>query len=199
MPFPKSLVVALALLGFVPFAAADTDAPAPKETATPATPARPAPRPQKRLSDPYARLPEVKIVPGAAPAAPVAAPENKNLFVLPKMTVNGNKGKVPTLPRIFVQPPVRNVPEPYMPEYETPEARAARLAQKHIPPLQQKLNGKHASESKALAAEAREQSAKQLNSIADLIELSAALGLDDPAEQKRLRAEYQNALLDRPR
>ena len=148
----------------------------------------------------------MKIVPGTVPAgAPVAAPDNKGVLVLPKMTVNGQKEKPLSLPRIFVQPPARKVDEPADPNWETPEGRAARLVQKHITSFDKTLNGHSLPligttiEAKAKAAEAREASAKQLNSIADLLELSAALGLDDPAEQKRLRAEYQNALLDRPR
>jgi hypothetical protein len=205
MSFPRFLASALALFGFLTFAAADTESPSAKDSpATGEKPARVTPRPLKRLSDPYARLPEVRIVPGALPA-PAAAPENKGLFILPKMIVNGEKGKAPGLPRIFVQPPARKGEEPADPNWETPEGRAARLVRKHITSLDKTLNG-HALpligttiEAKAKQAEAREAAATQLNSIADLLELSAQLGLDDPAAQKKLRAEYQNALLDRPR
>ncbi len=200
MPSPKSIVAALALFGFASSAAADTDPPpAPvKEAAPPEKSARPTPRQIKRLINPYARLPEVKLVPGAAPAAATTAPENKNLFVLPKMTVNGEKEEPPALPHLFVPPPVKNVEEPADPNWESPAGRSARLVQKHIGTFEQKINGRAAA-GKAAAAEKREHAAKELNTIADLLELSAQLGLDDPEEQKKLRAEYMNALLDRPR
>lgn len=211
MPSPRFPVAVLALLGFAVLATAGTEidqaiksglpafdpkARAEDPTKTPSIPT--TPRPLKRLSDPYARLPAVKIVPSAVPAAPAAVAESKNVFVLPKMTVNGEKEKRPALPHLFVQPPVKKVEEPADPNWETPAARSARLVKKHIGSFEQAINGRAAA-GKAAAAEAREHAAKQLNSIADLLELSAQLGLDDPEEQKKLRAEYQNALLDRPR
>jgi hypothetical protein len=90
------------------------------------------------------------------------------------------------------------VEEPVDPNWETPAGRSARLVKKHIGSFEKAINGRAAA-GKAAAAEAREHAAKELNGIADLLELSAQLGLDDPEEQKKLRAEYMNALLDRPR
>ena len=169
----------------------------PKETPAPVNP-----HPLKRLSDPYARLPEVKIVPGAPVTAPTVTSANKGTLVLPKMTVNGQKEKAPPLPRIFVQPPARNLPAQ---PFESPAARNARLVQKHINPFDQLLNGHPlpliggSLLAKAEAAEAREVSATQLNNIADLLELSLLAGTETPEEQKKLRAEYLNLMADRPR
>lgn len=171
----------------------------------PAEPAPPVtPRPLKRLSDPYARLPEVKIVPGAAPA-PVAAPVNKDTIVLPKMTITGQQEKLPALPRIFVQPPARNVKEPADPNMETPAARNARLVAKHISGFHHALNSHpipligETLEAKARKAEAIEVSARQLNTVADLLELSLLTGTETPEEQKKLRAEYWKVFYERPR
>ncbi len=216
MPSPKpavsAAVAALAFLGFAASALASPESDRALKDSLPAydskaqsadpaqqTPAKATPRPIKRVSDPALRLPEVKIVPGAAPAAPAATPENKEVLVLPKMTVNSARDKTISLPRLFVAPPLKKVEEPLDPNYETPAGRSARLVKKHVSPLFESLNGNKASAAKAAEAEAREQSAKQLNSIADLLELSAALGLDEPAEQKKLKAEYDNLMADRPR
>ncbi len=218
MPSPKSAVAALALLGLASTAAAGTEVDQAVRNGLPAydpkahtegtakeTPAPVAPRPLKRLSDPSARLPEVKIVPGAVPAAPVATPENKGVLVLPQMTVTGAREKVRRLPLIFVQPPARNVPEPDLPDWETPAARTARLVKKHLSSFDQALNG-HALpligesvEARALKAEAIEASARQLNNVADLLELSLLTGTETPEEQKKLRAEYWKAFYERPR
>ena len=169
----------------------------PKETPVPVNP-----HPLKRLSDPYARLPEVKIVPGAPVTARAVTGTNKDTLILPKMTVNGPKEKTPSLPRLFVQPPARDLPAQ---PFESPAARNARLVRKHINPFDHLLN-QHPLPliggsllAKAEAAEAREISATQLNNIADLLELSLLTGTETLEEQKKLRAEYLNALTDRPR
>lgn len=221
MPSPKpalpAAVAALAFLSLAAAAAAGTAANEAVRSSLPAydpkahteepakeAPAAVAPRPLKRVSDPYARLPEVKIVPGAVPVTPIVTPETKGLLVLPKMTVNGAKEKVRSLPRIFVQPPVRDMPAPPV-GWETPEGRAARLTQKHITPFDQVLNGHPlpliggSLAAKAEQAEAREASARELNNIADLLELSLLTGTETPAEQKKLRAEYWKVFYDRPR
>jgi len=178
----------------------------PKPAATPAPPP-PATHVLKRVSDPGARIPlEVPKPAGAGPTEPAPKPITvRGVLELPKMTVSGRKEKLPSLPRLYVQPAARNVAEPTNPDWETPAARAARLIQKHITGFDQVLNSHPlpliggSLAAKAAQAEAREHAAKELNNIADLLELSLLTGTETPAEQKKLRGEYLDALAARPR
>jgi hypothetical protein len=75
------------------------------------------------------------------------------------------------------------------------------LVKKHFTPLEQALGRMlgQKQQDRAGEKEAAESASLQLNDVADLIELSALAGLDDPEEQKLLRAEYLKAYLNRPR
>jgi hypothetical protein len=180
--------------------------PAPDPDAIPlgiAPPAHAASRTRKRLQDPAARLPEVLIAPAAAalvPASPPATPQTPappaETFVLPKLTVTGQKEKPPALPRLHVDAPVKNLPTP---EWESPEGLRARLVQKHFTAREQKLHSRKYLEARAAHMEAIESAGLQLNRIASAIELSALFGLEDPEAQKALQAEFLRAFYDRPR
>lgn len=222
--FPNPAVLAAALaLAFQPIAATAGTAseevsqslraglphydPTPAKPASAPTPPERATHVVKRVSDPGARIPmEVPRPAGSAAAEASTKPVTvRGVLELPKMTVNGRKEKLPVLPRIFVQPPARNIPEPSIPDFETPAGRAARLVQKHITSFDQALN-RHplpligtSLAAKAEQAEAREAAAKQLNTVADLLELSLLTGTETPEEQKKLRAEYWKVFYERPR
>lgn len=179
--------------------------PAPDPDALPLGIVPPAPaasRTRKRLQDPAARLPEVVIDPAApvsvataAPATPATPAPPPETFVLPKLTVTGKKEKPPTLPRVHVDAPVKNLPAP---KFESPSARAARLVQKHFTASERKFGGKSLF-GRAFQREAAEVAAFDLNRIAAAIELSAELGLEDVESLKKLRAEFFKAYYERPR
>jgi len=183
--------------GFHYRSAPDPDA-LPAELVRPTTPTG---RERKRLSDPAARLPEVAINASPATPAPASPPASTppaaagETFVLPKLTVTGNKGKPPSLPRVQVDAPVKNLPEP---EFESPSARADRLIQKHLTASERKFAGKSAA-GQAMHREAVESAARELNRVAAMIELCAALGLEDEKSLKKLRAEFFKAYYERPR
>lgn len=172
------------------------------ETIPPASD-RPAPRPLKRLSDPYARLPEKKLPPtpnvSATPTTgdnPAPSGEGRDKVVLPKMTITGKKDPSRPLPTLHVPAPLRDLPAD---PFETPDARRARLIKKHLAPLEARLLGPAAAASRAEEREAIASATTELNDIAALLEISAAAGLDSPEEQKRLHAEYYRAYYGRPR
>ena len=163
-----------------------------------------ASRTRKRLQDPAARLPEVTIDPAvpASASTPSAAtspapvpPASAETFVLPKLTVTGQKEKPPALPRVHVNAPVKNLPAP---KFESPSARAARLVQKHFTASERKFGGKSLF-ARAVQREAAAVAAGELNRVATAIELSAALGQEDAEALEKLRAEFLKAYYERPR
>jgi len=174
---------------------ADDQPPAAPE---PAPAARPAPRPIKRLGNPYLRLPAVTPSPAASAAEPAAAEggTKQSILVLPKITVTDRKDQSSALPRLYTKAPVKDLPAQ---KWETPEARLARLVQKHFTFLERRLGSPLALAREAEQREAAEAAVLQLNSVADLLKLGALAGLDDPEEQKKLRALYFQTLAERPR
>lgn len=136
------------------------------------------------------------------PPAATPAPAER-ILILPKVTVLGVKDKPPPpLPRLSIAEPVQHIE---VNPFETDTARSARLVKKHFTQLEQALNrftlpfiGVSLA-GEAAKKERAESAARQLNSLADLIELSARLGLDDAEAQKKLRAEYLKAYHARPR
>lgn len=121
-------------------------------------------------------------------------------LILPDMVVTAEPAV--SLPRSHVPKPARQLEaEPF----ESPEARRARLVRKHFTELEQVLSlGRlplfnHALLRRAVSKEAGESSARQLNHIAYLIELSDLAGLDSPEERGKLISEYLKALQMRPR
>jgi len=165
-------------------------------------PAPTSSRTRKRLQDPAARLPEVVIDPDAATSVPASAPATpptpatpSETFVLPKLTVTGKKEKPPALPRLNVVAPVKDLPEP---KFESPTARMARLVDKHFTASEKKFAGKSLA-GRAIQREAAEVAVRDLNRVATIIELSAALGLEDAESLKKLRAEFFKAYYERPR
>jgi len=179
----------------------DPTAPKPAEAAP--VPAPRAVHVLKRVSNPGARIPQE--VP--KPAEPVVAGESakpttiRGVLELPKMTVNGEKAPPPlTYPRLYV-PEVQNHSAAAAAPFESPAARDARLVKKHFSPFEQAFNRLLGNSLVGLARqeEARQYSATQFNDIAELLELSLLIGNETPAEQKKLRGEYLDALAARPR
>lgn len=122
-----------------------------------------------------------------APAAPAPPPAGEKILELPKITIRSPAGPtIKRLPRVDPPPlPVKDLPaEPW----ESPTGRDARLVNKHLTKVEQKILGKWAI-GKAREAEFRLQKAAQLDDLARVIEMQAALGLD-PKEVKKLRDEY---------
>jgi hypothetical protein len=143
----------------------------------------------------------------AKPAAPVTpappadappAPRDDTLE-LPTMTVRPTYEPPKRLPRLDAPKPLHDLkPEPL----ESPAGRHARLMKKHLTPFQRALSrvpilGMGIAGS-AHDAESREQKAAQMNSLADGLEMQELLGRD-PAEIKKLRAEYQKLYYSGPK
>jgi hypothetical protein len=174
----------------------------PAEDDRPAAATNPGQQPRKRLLNPTLRLPAVPIdatVPAALPpptsesTAPATAP---GILIFPKITVNGEKEKARTLPRLHVDAPVKDLPAPF---WENPAGRRTRLVQKHFTALEQKLDSQKSLEARATRKEAIESAARELNRIAAAVELSALLGQEDAEAQEKLRAEFLRAFYSRPR
>jgi hypothetical protein len=122
----------------------------------------------------------------AGPGADVPSLASDNTLELPKITVHPIYDAPKHLPRIEPPPPGRDLKgEPL----ESGSARDDRLIRKHLPLLTQLLNSHAVQVALARAAEAAEQQAVQMDELAGAIELQQALGRD-PAEIKKLRAEY---------
>lgn len=142
-----------------------------------------------------------KLDSSAGPVTP--APAKGSVFILPKMTVEGSRDKpLAPLPRLHLAEPAKNLEaEPF----ESREARRARLVQKHFTAFEQALGRiklpllSQPLEDRAGHLEAAENAVRQLNSLADLLELYAQLGLDSPEEQRTLRAEFLKLYYGRPR
>lgn len=162
--------------------------------------AEPAGRPRKRVVNPAERLPE-KAPPPSTPPIGSATLTADGTLVFPKMSVNAPKPKLPaTLPQLYVRPPVRKDLGDGDP-FETPAGRAARLIKTYYTPGEQKL-AKWTLNSVggwAVRDAAINDTAAQLNDIATLLDLSVALGIETPEEQKKLRNEYMRALAEKPR
>lgn len=178
--------------------------PAPDPDALPAELApstSPAGRARKRIQNPTARIPKVAIntnPPAATPeATPTPAPTATpgETFMLPKLTVTGKKEKPPSIPRLHIDAPVKDLPEP---EFESPSARLERLVQKHFTASEQKFGGKSLF-ARAVQKEAAEVAVTDLNRVATILELCAALGLEDEESLKKLQAEFFKAYYERPR
>jgi hypothetical protein len=142
-----------------------------------------------------APLPEAKPE-AAVPAATGASGEE--ILELPKMTVRSDGRELPIkrLPR--VNPPHQPVKDLKGEPFESATGRNARLVQKHLTKLEQLFLGKKAAVGAAKLSEYLEQKAAQMNSLAAMIEMQAALGLD-PKEIKKLRAEYEKLYYSGPK
>lgn len=135
--------------------------------------------------------------PAPQPAAPAAvappAPDRETLVLDPITVWAKPDAKLPTpLPRTQVFTPVRDLPgEPF----ESPKAREARLAKKHLGPVGQVLNKIRLPfigpifSANVQQAEAELKRAQELNGIADAIDTGTLIG-QDPELIKKLRAEY---------
>lgn len=125
----------------------------------------------------------------AAPATSAAVPPSDGVLALPKVTVRSNERPIKRLPRI--DPPARPLKDLPGEPFESAAGRDARLLNKHLTKLEQKLinflGGSAVAE--ARAAEARLQKAAQMNDLASSLELQEAAGRD-PEEIRKLRAEY---------
>jgi hypothetical protein len=141
-----------------------------------------------------APLPEPKPAPSAAPAPATASGEK--ILELPKITVLGKADLPKRLPR--VDPPYLPVQDLKAEPWESASGRDARLVQNHLTKLQQIFLGKKAAVAAAKQAEHLELRAAQMNSVAAMIEMQAALGLD-PKELKQLRDEYEKLYYSGPK
>jgi hypothetical protein len=166
--------------------------------------------PAFREKDLAAKAERGAVAPRTAPAAlPVentarasgttVAPADPAAVELPKVTVHPLYAPPKHLPRMDAPKPLRDLPaEPF----ESAAGRQARLIRKHLSPLQRALSripliGAGIVGS-AYEAEARELKATQMNSLAEGIEMQELLGRD-PAEIKKLRAEYEKLYYSAPK
>lgn len=128
------------------------------------------------------------------------APPQEGALELPTVTVHPTYVPPKHLPRLDApKPPGGDLKaEPF----ESAAGREARLVKKHLSPLQRALMRVPLIGAGILGsaydAEARELKAAQMDTLADGIELQELLGRD-PAEIKKLRAEYQKLYYSGPK
>lgn len=117
-----------------------------------------------------------------------AAAPGSDVIELPRITVHPLYLAPKPLPRLTVPKPLRDLKgEPF----ESGSARDARLIKKHLSVAAQAVNRLLGNSLVGLAraAEEREKDARQLNEIADAVEVDEAIGRD-PALVKKVRDEY---------
>jgi hypothetical protein len=156
--------------------------------------AKPPPQPKNTP----APLPEEKSAGVPARSAPLGEPA----LELPKITVRAIHERPRMLPR-FEPPPAPVGGDLKAEPFESAAGREARLIKKHVSKLSQALNrfsSLFGVSPLAMAeeAEAREQKANLMNGLAEGIEMQELLGRD-PAEIKKLRAEYQKLYYSGPK
>jgi hypothetical protein len=137
----------------------------------------------------------------AANAAPIAKPERApgdEVYDLPKVTVRPDTKPIKRLPRAESYGPPRKdlKAEPW----ETGAGRDARLVQRHLSKVEQKLIPLLGGSAVGVAQEieARKQKAAEMDDLASSLELQEAAGRD-PEEIKKLRAEYKRLHYSGPR
>lgn len=139
--------------------------------------------------------------PAAAPARPATGSGDSPLE-LPKVTVRPTYEHPKILPR-FESPPAPPGGDLKGEPFESAAGRDARLIKKHVSKLSQAINRFSSffgisPLAMAREAEAREQKANQMNSLAEGIEMQELLGRD-PEEVKKLRAEYEKLYYSGPK
>lgn len=141
----------------------------------------------------------------SSPDSPSARVEKQQDVVeLPKVVIHPipMEKSPPThpLPRIPVQAPVKDIK---VDEFMSPAERDEQLVKKHLSAFDRSFLNRYnifgvSKEQRAREAERLEQSAVQLNHIADIIEVSQQLGIETD-EDRKLREEYVKLLRTRPR
>jgi hypothetical protein len=127
---------------------------------------------------------------------PPPAPDD--VYDLPKITVRPPTKPIKRLPRTEPPaPPRKDLPaEPW----ETATGRDARLVQRHLSKIEQKLipllGGSAIGTAREI--EARQQKAAEMDALASSLEIQEAAGRD-PEEIKKLRAEYLRLHYSGPR
>jgi hypothetical protein len=122
------------------------------------------------------------------------------------MTVRARQDGTPEpalqLPRILVRPPVKELPPE---EFETPAERDARLVKKHLTAFDRLFLNRFTlplfgirKESRAREQEAVERTAKQLDEVATILELTQQ-EQGDSEEAKKLRELYREVFMARPK
>lgn len=134
-------------------------------------------------------------IPESEPAKLAAATNEtptEDAILLPKVTVRGLTPPKP-LPRVEVQKPGRDLPGE---EWESDSARAARLVKKHLSVFDRTFLNRFtlplfglSKEVRSSEAEAVEAKGRQLNELADAVEIGTLAG-QDPEVTKKLREEF---------
>jgi hypothetical protein len=139
-----------------------------------------------------AELPAEKPAPSSSSVA-----VSEGILALPKVTVHPGTEPPKPLPRLDTFKPVHDTPGE---DFESQGARDARLVRNHLTPFQQALYRLfHVSPvAAARQAEAEQEKARQMNELAAGIEIQEALGRD-PAEIRKLRAEYTKLYYSGPK
>jgi hypothetical protein len=182
--------IAAGLPKYDPAARASPPPAKPAENATPKTDASPA----------YG-------VKAGSTEAPKAAENAGPILALPRMEVHAKEGEAKPepalqLPRIVVRPPAgKDLPAE---KFETPAARDERLVKKHLNVFDRVFLNRFtlplfgiAKEKRARDAEAVEQTAKQLDQVADILELTQQ-EQGNSAEAKKLQELYREVFMARP-
>lgn len=129
------------------------------------------------------------------PPARVSRSAESGVVVLPEVRVEAKaEASRPVLPRAHVPPAQKRVE---LDEMLTPAEREARLVQKHLSAFDRFFLNRVtplgiSKEARAAEAEAREQNARQLNQVADQLELLRASGID-AEEYERMKKLYLEA------
>jgi hypothetical protein len=152
------------------------------------------------VTDPGAHVTEAATASKLEPAPPA-----KDVITLPRMVVHGapdlaKPATSSTLPRMHVRPAGKDTPAD---PFETPAARDARLVKKHLSAFDRLFLNRFnlfgvSKEQRARQAEDVEQTARQLDDIADLLELNQRDGRNS-AEDRKLREAYLDAFVARPK
>lgn len=138
-------------------------------------------------------------LPEAKPAAPTATTTtaSEHTLALPTVTVHPDTEPPKHLPRIEQHRQLHDTPAE---QFESPAGRDARLVRNHLSPLAQALHKIFGISAVAAARqmEAEKEKARQMNELATGIEIQEALGRD-PADIKKLRAEYTKLYYSGPK
>jgi hypothetical protein len=141
----------------------------------------------------------------AVPSPPETKADNEPAVVLPRIVVRpaaeARKGVV-VLPRLIVRPREKETKED---AFLTPAAREAQWVKKHLSVFDRSFLNRftlplfgQSKESRARLAEKIEQSAHQLNEVADLLDVAGSEERD-PKEEKALQKIFLETFYSRPR
>ena len=160
---------------------------------------------RERFLEEEARRPAASDSDTAAPAPTETKAENDRAVVLPRIVVRPTaeaRKDVVVLPRLIVRPREKETKED---AFLTPAERDAQLVKKHLSVFDRSFLNRftlplfgQSKESRARLAEKVEQSAHQLNEVADLLDVAGSEERD-PKEQKALQKLYLDTFYSRPK